>query len=157
MKVMQEEIFGPILPIMTYRSLDDAIHYVNQHPRPLALYYFDRDRVRSRDVLQRTTSGGVALNDIALHSFVDDLPFGGIGASGMGVYHSFEGFETFSHKKGVFVQSRFNATGLFSPPYDEGLNKLLDILIGARFRRYFENGAPRPKLKIQTSPRTKVK
>jgi coniferyl-aldehyde dehydrogenase len=134
MQVMQEEIFGPILPIMTYRSLDDAVAYVNQHPRPLALYYFDRDETRSRDVIQRTTSGGTSINDIALHSFVDDLPFGGIGPSGMGVYHSFEGFETFSHKKGVFVQSRLNAAGLFSPPYGERLNKLLNVLIGGCFR-----------------------
>ena len=131
MKVMQDEIFGPILPIMTYRSLDEAIVYVNQHPRPLALYYFDSDRARSRDVLLRTTSGGVGLNNIALHSFVDDLPFGGVGPSGMGAYHSFDGFETFSHKKGVFVQSRLNATGLLAPPYGERLNRLLSMLIGA--------------------------
>jgi coniferyl-aldehyde dehydrogenase len=131
MKVMQEEIFGPILPIVTYRSLDEAISYVNQRPRPLALYYFDRDRARTGDVLQRTTSGGVTLNDVALHFFIDDLPFGGIGPSGMGVYHSFYGFETFSHKKSVFVQSRFNATRLFSPPYGKPLNKLLKFLIGA--------------------------
>jgi coniferyl-aldehyde dehydrogenase len=131
MKVMQEEIFGPILPIMTYWSLDDAIRYVNQHPRPLALYYFDSVRARSRDVLLRTTSGGVALNNVALHSFVDDLPFGGVGPSGMGAYHSFDGFETFSHKKGVFLQSRLNASGLLAPPYGERLNKLLKVLIGA--------------------------
>jgi coniferyl-aldehyde dehydrogenase len=130
MKVMQEEIFGPILPIMTYRSLDDAVRYVNQHPRPLALYYFDRSRARCHDVLQRTTSGGVALNNVALQSFIDDLPFGGVGPSGMGAYHGFDGFETFSHKKGVFLQSRFNATGLLSPPYGQRLNKLLKMLIG---------------------------
>jgi coniferyl-aldehyde dehydrogenase len=128
---MQEEIFGPILPIMTYRSLDDAVAYVNKHPRPLALYYFDRDRKRARDVLQRTISGGVSLNDIGTHSLIDDLPFGGIGASGMGRYHSFDGFETFSHKKPVFIQSRFNAMGLFSAPYGERVNKVMKILIGA--------------------------
>jgi coniferyl-aldehyde dehydrogenase len=131
MRVMQEEIFGPILPIMTYRSLDDAVAYVNKHPRPLALYYFDRDRKRARDVLQRTISGGVSLNDIGTHSLIDDLPFGGIGASGMGRYHSFDGFETFSHKKPVFIQSRFNAMGLFSAPYGERVNKVMKILIGA--------------------------
>jgi coniferyl-aldehyde dehydrogenase len=131
MKVMQEEIFGPILPIMTYRSLDDAITYVNQHPRPLALYYFDHNRKRACDVLQRTISGGVSLNDIALHFFIDDLPFGGVGASGMGRYHSFDGFETFSHKKPVFAQSRFNAMGLLSAPYGNRLNKILKVLIGS--------------------------
>jgi len=131
MKVMQEEIFGPILPMMTYKTLDDEIDYVNQHPRPLALYYFDRDRARANDVLRRTISGGAVLNDIALHFFIDDLPFGGVGPSGMGRYHGFDGFETFSHKKGVFVQSRFNATAILSPPRGERLNKLMKILIGA--------------------------
>jgi coniferyl-aldehyde dehydrogenase len=132
MRVMQEEIFGPILPIMTYQSLDDAVAYVNNHPRPLALYYFDHDRKRARDLLQRTISGGVSLNDIAMHCLIDDLPFGGIGASGMGHYHGFDGFETFSHKKSVFMQSRFNAMGLFSAPYDERLNTVMNVLIGAR-------------------------
>jgi coniferyl-aldehyde dehydrogenase len=130
MKVMQQEIFGPILPIMTYRTLNDAIAYVNQHPRPLALYYFDRSRKRVTDILQRTISGGVSLNDVALHFFIDDLPFGGVGASGMGRYHSFDGFETFSHKKPVFLQSRFNTTGLLSAPYGDRLNKVLKVLIG---------------------------
>jgi coniferyl-aldehyde dehydrogenase len=131
MKVMNEEIFGPILPIVTYKTLDEAIDFVNEHPRPLALYYFDRDRARARDVLLRTSSGGVVINDTALHFLMDDLPFGGIGPSGMGRYHGFEGFETFSHKKGVFVQSRFNAISLFSPPRGERLNKLMKILIGS--------------------------
>jgi coniferyl-aldehyde dehydrogenase len=130
MKVMQEEIFGPILPIMTYKTIDDAIAYVNRHPRPLAMYYFDRDLARARDVLQHTTSGGAVLNDIAFHFLIDDLPFGGIGPSGMGLYHGFDGFETFSHKKGVFIQSRFNAGRLFSPPHDEHLNVLLNLIIG---------------------------
>jgi coniferyl-aldehyde dehydrogenase len=131
MRVMQEEIFGPILPIMTYRNLDEAIAYVNKHPRPLALYYFDRDRKRANDVLQRTISGGVSVNDIGLHSLIDDLPFGGIGASGMGRYHGFDGFETFSHKKAVFIQSRFNAMAILSAPYGERLNKVMKVLIGA--------------------------
>jgi coniferyl-aldehyde dehydrogenase len=131
MKLMQEEIFGPILPIMTYRSLDDAVTYVNQHPRPLALYYFDRSRQRACEVLQRTISGGVSVNDVALHFFIDDLPFGGIGASGMGRYHSFDGFETFSHKKPVFLQSRVNTTGLLSAPYGNRLNKVLKVLISS--------------------------
>jgi coniferyl-aldehyde dehydrogenase len=130
MKVMQEEIFGPILPIMTYKTIGDVIAYVNQHPRPLAMYYFDRDLGRARGVLRHTTSGGAVLNDIALHFLTDDLPFGGIGPSGMGLYHGFEGFETFSHKKGVFIQSRFNAVRLFSPPRDKRVNAVLNVLIG---------------------------
>lgn len=130
MKVMQDEIFGPILPIMTYKTIDDAIAYVNQHPRPLAIYYFDRDRARARKVLQQTTSGGAVVNDIALHFLVDDLPFGGIGPSGMGLYHGFDGFETFSHKKGIFIQSRFNVAGLFSPSHKQQVNSLLNVLIG---------------------------
>ena len=76
MKVMQEEIFGPILPIMTYKTIDDAIAYVNQHPRPLAIYYFDRHLARAREVRQQTTSGGAVLNDVALHFLIDDSPFG---------------------------------------------------------------------------------
>jgi coniferyl-aldehyde dehydrogenase len=130
MRVMQEEIFGPVLPIMTYRSLEDAIRYVNEHPRPLALYYFDDDGGRARDVLERTISGGACVNETMLHFAVDDIPFGGVGPSGIGAYHGFEGFETFSHKKGVFIQSRLNAAGLLSPPYGETINRLLKILIG---------------------------
>jgi acyl-CoA reductase-like NAD-dependent aldehyde dehydrogenase len=130
MKVMQEEIFGPVLPIITYRTLDDAIAFVNNRPRPLALYYFDDDASRARSVLERTTSGGAVLNDTMMHFGIDDLPFGGVGGSGMGAYHGIEGFETFSHKKGTFVQSRVNGAFLLSPPYGQRINRLLKLLIG---------------------------
>lgn len=130
MHVMQEEIFGPVLPVVTYRTIDDAITFVNRHPRPLALYYFDDDAARRRVMLERTVSGGVTLNDAAIHFLVDDIPFGGIGSSGMGAYHGREGFELFSHRKGVFTQARFNTAGAFSPPYGERVNKLLKMLIG---------------------------
>jgi acyl-CoA reductase-like NAD-dependent aldehyde dehydrogenase len=130
MRVMQEEIFGPVLPVMTYKSLEEAIRYVNEHPRPLALYYFDDDAERARDVLERTISGGACVNETMMHFAIDDIPFGGVGPSGLGAYHGIEGFETFSHKKGVFLQSRLNAAGLLAPPYGEKLNKLLKILIG---------------------------
>lgn len=130
MSVMQDEIFGPVLPIVTYKELDDAIAYVNDHPRPLALYYFDTDEDRQRHVLRNTVSGGVAINDCLLHYVQEDLPFGGVGPSGMGAYHGREGFETFSHKKAVFHQSRFNATKLLLPPYGERINKLLKMLMG---------------------------
>jgi coniferyl-aldehyde dehydrogenase len=130
MTVMREEIFGPVLPVVTYRSLDEAIAYVNARPRPLALYYFDYNSKRIESVLARTTSGGVTVNDTILHIAQNDLPFGGVGPSGMGSYHGFDGFLTFSKKKGVFVQSRFTTLGLLRPPYGELARRVTDFLIG---------------------------
>jgi coniferyl-aldehyde dehydrogenase len=130
MTVMQEEIFGPVLPVVTYRSLDEAIEYVNARPRPLALYYFDRSAKRVESVLARTTSGGVTVNDTILHIAQNDLPFGGVGPSGMGSYHGFDGFLTFSKKKGVFLQSRFTTLGLLRPPYGALARRVSDFLIG---------------------------
>lgn len=125
MQVMQEEIFGPLLPVVPYDHLDDAIAYVNQRPRPLALYYFGYDHDDQRRVLERTHSGGVCLNDTLLHVAQDDLPFGGIGASGMGHYHGHEGFLTFSKAKGVFAKGRFNAARLVYPPYGRAIQSLI--------------------------------
>jgi len=130
MDVMREEIFGPVLPVRTYQTLDEAIDYVNDHPRPLALYYFDQDAYRAEDVLARTTSGGAAINDTVLHVLVDDMPFGGVGPSGIGAYHGKEGFETFSHKKAVFYQSRVNGASLLAPPYGKLIETLSKLLIG---------------------------
>jgi len=130
MLVMREEIFGPVLPVVTYRSLDEAIEYVNAHPRPLALYYFDNSSKRVQEVLDRTTSGGVTVNDTLFHIAQNDLPFGGVGPSGMGAYHGFDGFETFSKKKGVFLQSRFTTLGLLRPPYGALARRMADFLIG---------------------------
>jgi coniferyl-aldehyde dehydrogenase len=130
MKVMQEEIFGPVLPIMTYRTLDEALEYVNDHPRPLALYYFDHDRERVGRVLERTVSGGASINETMLHFGIDDMPFGGVGPSGMGAYHGREGFETFSHKKSVLYQAKWNLTGMLAPPYGERIDRMLRMLIG---------------------------
>ena len=130
MTVMQEEIFGPVLPVVTYRSLDEAIEYVNARPRPLALYYFDRNSKRVEAVLARTTSGGVTVNDTIFHIAQNDLPFGGVGASGMGSYHGFDGFLTFSKKKGVFLQSRFTTLGMLRPPYGALARRVTDFLIG---------------------------
>ena len=104
MAIMQEEIFGPLLPIVGYRTLDDAIDYVRRRPRPLSLYYFDNDRARVKRVLDLTVSGGATVNDTIYHFAQDSLPFGGIGPSGMGAYHGREGFLTFSHAKAVFFQ-----------------------------------------------------
>ena len=117
MRLMQEEIFGPVLPVVPYRTLDEAIAYVNARPRPLALYYFDDDPTRQDAVLARTMSGGVTINDCVYHLGQLNLPFGGVGSSGMGQYHGFDGFVTFSKKRGVMVQRRWAATGLFGAPW----------------------------------------
>jgi acyl-CoA reductase-like NAD-dependent aldehyde dehydrogenase len=129
MQAMQEEIFGPILPVVPYRDLDEAIAYVNARPNPLALYYFDEDRGRIDRVLERTLSGGVTINDTILHIAQDSLPFGGVGESGKGHYHGFEGFEAFSKKKAVFFQSRLNGMGLFKPPYGGLFERMVKLLI----------------------------
>ena len=129
MAVMQEEIFGPILPVVTYDELDDAIAYVNARPRPLALYYFGTDAQSQQMVLERTTSGGVLINDTILHYAQDDLPFGGVGLSGMGAYHGPEGFKTMSHAKAVFKQARFNLADLFRPPFGKVYDFLLYVML----------------------------
>jgi coniferyl-aldehyde dehydrogenase len=130
MAVMQEEIFGPILPVLTYKTLDEAIDYVNDHPRPLALYLFSYDGDTTDRVLKDTISGGVSINSTLMHCAVDDLPFGGVGASGMGHYHAYEGFLQFSKMKPVFHQARINFTGLMHPPYKGMLDFALKLLIG---------------------------
>jgi len=128
MTVMQDEIFGPLLPIVPYRDLQQAFAYINQRPRPLALYYFGYDKREQQRVLHETHSGGVCLNDTLLHVAQDDMPFGGIGASGMGHYHGHEGFLTFSKAKGVLVKQRFNAARLIYPPYGKTVQKLIQKL-----------------------------
>ncbi len=115
--LMGQEIFGPLLPIVPYETLDDAIAYVNRRPRPLALYYFDHDSKRVRRVLQDTVSGGVTVNDTLLHFLCDELPRSGVGASGYGAYLGQRSFDLFSHNKSVLYQSRLSGVGLFSPPY----------------------------------------
>jgi coniferyl-aldehyde dehydrogenase len=117
MRIMQEEIFGPLLPVVTYRDLDDAIAFVNARPRPLALYYFGSSAANRTRVLTRTISGGVTINGTLLHYVQDDLPFGGVGQSGLGAYHGIEGFRTFSHQKAVFDQGRWNGSALLRPPF----------------------------------------
>jgi coniferyl-aldehyde dehydrogenase len=129
MAVMQEEIFGPVLPIVTYKDIDDAIATVNARPRPLALYIFSKDRNVVAAVLARTTSGNVTVNDTLLHYAIDDLPFGGVGASGIGAYHGEEGFKTFSHAKGVFTQARWNFAGLVRPPFGRMTDLVLSYLL----------------------------
>jgi coniferyl-aldehyde dehydrogenase len=127
MKVMQDEIFGPILPVMTYASIDEAIDYVNDHDRPLGLYYFGGDKAEEDKVLSRTVSGGVTVNDVIFHNAMEDLPFGGVGPSGMGNYHGADGFKTFSHMRAVYRQSGMDVAGLagFKPPYGKATAKTL--------------------------------
>lgn len=127
--LMQEEIFGPILPVISYDSFDDAIAHINARPRPLALYLFDRDPVRIDKVLQQTISGGVCINETVLHVVQDAMPFGGVGASGMGHYHGYEGFLTFSKLKPVFAQSRWAGTWLTRPPYGRAVQWLLRLML----------------------------
>ncbi|MBY8827750.1 coniferyl aldehyde dehydrogenase [Hephaestia mangrovi] len=119
MTVMQEEIFGPILPIRRYDTTDGAIEEVNRRPRPLGLYYFGRDEAERRRVLDRTISGGVSLDDVIFHVSMEELPFGGIGPSGMGAYHGRDGFRTFSHARAVFKQAKLDVAKLagIKPPY----------------------------------------
>ena len=127
--LMREEIFGPVLPIVSYRSLSAAIGYVNARPRPLALYYFDDDQRRIDMVVGSTISGGVCINDTVLHLGQHNLPFGGVGPSGMGHYHGFDGFQRFSKKKGVMHQSRFSIGGIFRPPYGPRSRALVERII----------------------------
>ena len=129
MRVLQEEIFGPLLPLVPYDDLDQAVAYVNERPRPLALYYFDRNAAAIEKVLSQTVSGGVTINDTLLHIAQDDLPFGGVGPSGMGCYHGFDGFRTFSAQKAVFRQSRLSGIGLFKPPYGRLFERLIKVLL----------------------------
>src|SRR5262245_33414811 len=117
MGILNEEIFGPVLPIVPYRDIDEAIAHINAGPRPLALYFFGGNSEDRRKVLERTTSGNVTINDTLLHYAQDDLQFGGVGPSGMGAYHGIEGFKSLSHAKGIFEQSRWNLTGALRPPF----------------------------------------
>ncbi|WP_241499356.1 aldehyde dehydrogenase family protein [Chromobacterium sphagni] len=127
--LMQEEIFGPILPVVAYDKFDEALAYINARPRPLALYLFDNDALRVERVLKETVSGGVCVNDTLLHVVQDDLPFGGVGPSGMGHYHAKEGFLTFSKLKPVLRQSRLSGSWLTRPPYGRAVEFLLKLML----------------------------
>jgi coniferyl-aldehyde dehydrogenase len=129
MRIMQEEIFGPVLPIVTYGDLSEAIAFVNARPRPLALYYFGSSAANRRQVLTRTTSGGVTINGTLLHYVQDDLPFGGVGLSGFGAYHGIEGFRAFSHQKAVFDKGRWNGSALLQPPFGRLTNSILSWML----------------------------
>lgn len=126
--LMTQEIFGPLLPLVPYDRLDDALAFVGARPRPLALYWFDHDRARTDAALARLPAGGVTVNDTLLHIAQDSLPFGGVGASGMGHYHGRWGFDTLSKLQPVFRQSRLNGMALFMPPYRPLMRRLLALM-----------------------------
>ncbi len=125
--VMQHELFGPVMVLRHYDDIDEVIDFINARPRPLALYYFGEDRKEEERILDSTCSGGVTINDVMMHASCSDLPFGGIGDSGMGNYHGFDGFRTFSHQRAMLRQGFTNPAKLFKmlPPYDP---KTIDIL-----------------------------
>ena len=125
MSVMQEEIFGPVLPIVTYNHLQEAIDFINARPRPLALNLFDFNAERRARVLAETHAGGVCINDAVSQFLAEDLPFGGVGESGMGHYHGYEGFLTFSHKKAVFQRPRLNTGKVLYAPHGGWLQRLM--------------------------------
>jgi coniferyl-aldehyde dehydrogenase len=131
LKVLQEEIFGPLLPIRTYREFNEAIDYINANPRPLAAYYFGNDAAEQQATETRTTSGGMCINDVIMHIMQEDLPFGGVGPSGMGSYHGLEGFRTFSHAKSIYRQTNFDIGKLSGilPPYSKTTEKSIKMQI----------------------------
>ncbi|MFT3816157.1 MAG: aldehyde dehydrogenase family protein [Rubrivivax sp.] len=118
-----------MLPGMTYRSFDEAVRYVNARPRPPALNFFGSDGPNRRKVLDHTISGNVTINDTLMHYAQEDLPFGGVGPSGMGAYHGVEGFEALSHAKGVYQQGRWNMSGMLRPPFGGVANLVLKLML----------------------------
>ena len=127
MDAMKEEIFGPVLPVKTYKAVDEAIDYINDRDRPLGLYYFGSDGKEQQRVLERTISGGVTVNDVIFHISVDDMPFGGVGPSGIGCYHGPEGFREFSHARSVYTQPKIDIAKLagLKPPYGDAAKKAI--------------------------------
>ena len=127
-RVMQDEIFGPLLPIKSYQTLDEAIAYINDHDRPLALYPFSHDRARVEKILHETIAGGVSVNDTLFHNAINALPFGGVGASGMGAYHGQIGFDAMSKLLPILWQARNTGGDLLKPPYVKA-KWLLDLIV----------------------------
>ena len=127
--MMEEELFGPLLPIRTYREFEETISYINAKPRPLAAYYFGNDKEEESAFVSRTTSGGVCINDVIMHIMQEELPFGGVGPSGMGAYHGFKGFQTFSHAKSIYRQPGINIAKLggMLPPYGKATESTIKM------------------------------
>jgi coniferyl-aldehyde dehydrogenase len=127
--MMEEELFGPLLPIRTYNEFEETIGYINSKPRPLAAYYFGEDKQEEEALISRTTSGGVCVNDVVMHVAQEELPFGGVGPSGMGSYHGRTGFQTFSHAKSIYRQASFNIAKLggMLPPYGKATESTIKM------------------------------
>ncbi|MFN7118330.1 MAG: aldehyde dehydrogenase family protein [Saprospiraceae bacterium] len=128
-KVMEEEIFGPVLPILSFKNLDEALQLINSKERPLALYMYSKNQQHIQTIIQNTRSGGVAINHSEVHFFNYDLPFGGVNNSGIGKAHGWFGFEAFSNARGVFRQNFWGGTELIMPPYNGFKQKIVDLLI----------------------------
>ncbi len=129
LRMMEEELFGPLLPIRTYNNFEETISYINSKPRPLAAYYFGEDKQEESALTNRTTSGGMCINDVVMQVAQEDLPFGGVGPSGMGAYHGFKGFQTFSHAKSIYRQASFNVAKLggMLPPYGKATESTIKM------------------------------
>ncbi|MCY1410454.1 Coniferyl aldehyde dehydrogenase [compost metagenome] len=127
LKVMQDELFGPLLPFKPYKTIAEVLAFINSRPRPLGLYYFGQDAAEESLVLSRTCSGGVCINDALKHAGVETMPFGGVGASGMGAYHGFDGFKTFSHAKSILRAA--DGPDLMRPPYVDQVRQIVGSLI----------------------------
>ena len=127
MKVMQEEVFGPVLPVRTYENTTEVVDYVNARPRPLALYYFGQDKQEENMVVSRTTSGGVTVNDVLWHGAQETMPFGGSGNSGMGHYHGYDGFLEFSHRRSILTHPKINIGKMIGvmPPYTGKIQSMI--------------------------------
>ena len=131
MAIMQEEIFGPLLPVKTYTDASEPLQYINSHPRPLAAYYFGDDKAQQQLFARHTTSGALVINDVMTHASIDSLPFGGVGASGIGAYHGVHGFRRFTHAKPVVVQSKDGASNLrLRAPYSDNLQTIQAFFAG---------------------------
>ncbi len=133
MIILQEEIFGPLFPVKTYRHIDEVLEYVNSKDRPLGLYFFTNDKALEEKILYGTISGGVTINNCVFHVAQHDLPFGGVGASGMGQYHGYEGFAEFSKMRPVFTQPKLSALHMFYPPYTKRHTRIFELLL--KFKR----------------------
>jgi len=125
MTIRQDEIFGPLLPILTYDKLEEALTYIKERPRPLALYYFGPSKAEQNYILETTHAGGVTINNTLVHVAQDDMPFGGVGDSGIGGYHGHEGFLTFSHGKSVHVRGPINSSKFIYPPHGRLMHRLI--------------------------------
>ena len=124
MEIMKNEIFGPILPVKTYSNFNDTIKYINKNPKALAIYYFGDDNSEIENVLNNTSSGQAVINEVLFQFSMHDLPFGGVGPSGMGAYHGYDGFKNFSHKRSVLKgQNLVNAGAMVSAPFSESTEK----------------------------------